>query len=51
MLDKVILILTMAKTPAAKSLGKPPLGDKTLGLDPSIRLYDIEDGDETEDRE
>ena len=31
----------------AKPLGKPPFGDKTLGLEPAIRFYAIEDGDET----
>ena len=57
MLDKVILIMNMAKTVSKKSsvkasvanpLGKPPPGDKTLGIDLVIRLYAIEDGDETE---
>ena len=57
-LDKVILTFTMAKTisknssvkaSAAKPLGKPPPGDKTLGLDTAICLYIIEDGDETEE--
>ena len=55
-LDKVILILTMAKTTSNKisvkdsadnPSGKPPHRDKTLGIDPTIRLYDIEDGDDT----
>ena len=57
-LDKVILILTIAKTiskkrsakaSASKPFGKPPPGDKTLGIDPEIRFYAIEDGYETEE--
>ena len=49
-LDKVILILTMTKTisknisvkaSAAKPSGKPPPGDKTLGIEPEICFYDI----------
>ena len=28
---------------------KPPPGDKTLGIDPDIRLYKIEGGDKTEE--
>ena len=36
---------------AAKPLVKPPPGDKTLGLEPAIRFYSIEDGDETEEVE
>ena len=39
------------KTSAAKPSGKPLLGDKTLGLDPAIWLYPIEDGDENEEGE
>ena len=35
---------------AAKPSRNPPPRDKTLGLDPEIRLYAIEDGDETEER-
>ena len=57
-LDKVILIVTMGKTiskkisfkaSSVKPLGKPPPGDKTFGIDPATRFYDIEDGDETEE--
>ena len=39
------------KASAAKTLGKPPPGDKTLGIDPATRLYTIEDSDETEEGE
>ena len=37
--------------PAAKTLAKPLPGDKTLGIEPAIRLYDIEDGDKTKEGE
>ena len=59
-LDKLILIMTMAKiiskkssvkASAAKPSGKPPSRDKTLGVDPEIRFYAIEDGGETEEGE
>ena len=39
------------KDSSAKTLGKTPPGDKTLGLDPEIRFYAIEDGDDTEEGE
>ena len=59
-LDKGISLLNMAKSvskkisskaSAAKPSGKPPPGDKSFGLDPDIRFYDIEDKDETEKEE
>ena len=63
-LDKVIIILNMAKTiskkisveassskPSGKPLGKPPPEDKTLGIEPEIHFYYIEDGDETKEGE
>ena len=34
---------------ATNPLGKPTPRDKTLGLDPVISFYNIEDGDETEE--
>ena len=34
---------------AANNPDKPPPGDKTLGLEPEIRLYAVEDGDETKE--
>ena len=33
----------------ANTLGKPLSGDETLGFDPDIRFYKIEDGDNTEE--
>ena len=33
------------KASAAKPSGKPLPGNKTLGIEPDIRFYDIEDGD------
>ena len=36
------------KDSASKTSDKPPPGDKTLGIEPSIRLYAIGDGYETE---
>ena len=35
------------KSSAAKPLGKPLTGYKTLGIDPEIRFYAIEEGDDT----
>ena len=31
--------------------GKPPPGDKTHGIEPDIRFYELEDGDNTEEVE
>ena len=39
------------KASTAKPLGEPLPGGKTLRLNPSIRLYEIEDGDKTEEVE
>ena len=39
------------KASSAKPLGKPPHGDKNLGLEPAIRFYMLEDGDETAEGE
>ena len=36
------------KDSAAKPPGKPPPRDKTFGIEPAIRFYYIEDGDDTE---
>ena len=36
------------KASASKPSGKNPTGDKTFGIDPAIRFYAIEDGDDTE---
>ena len=37
------------KASAANTIaGKPPPGDKTLGIEPAIRLYKIDDCDNTE---
>ena len=36
-----------AKASAANPPGKPPTGDKTIGFDPYIRFYELEDGDNT----
>ena len=57
MLDKYISLLNTAKSISKKSYfkastakpsGKLPPGDKTCGLEPDIRFYEIEDGDVTE---
>ena len=59
-LDEVILIMTMVETISmkisvkaseSKTLGKPPPGDITFGIDPEIHFYAIEDGDDTEEVE
>ena len=47
-ISKTISKKISVKASAVKPLGKPPPGDKTFGIDPSIRFYTIEDGDETE---
>ena len=36
------------KASTTNPLGKPLPGDKTCGIEPAIRFYEIEDGDETE---
>ena len=38
----------LVKASAAKPLGKPPPGDKTLGVYPEIRFYSIEYGENNE---
>ena len=37
------------KASTANPLGKPPPGDKTLGPEPAISFYEIEDGDKIEE--
>ena len=39
------------KASAAKTLGKPHTGDKSLEIDPAIHFYEIEDSDNTEEGE
>ena len=39
------------KASSSNPLGKPLPGDKTFGIEIEIRLYDIEDCDETEEGE
>ena len=46
-MERTISLKTV-KASTAKPNGKPPPGDKTLGLDSLIRFYEIEDGDNTE---
>ena len=43
---KTISKKSSVKASSDKPSGKPPPRDKILGLDPEIRFYDIEDGDE-----
>ena len=56
-LDKYISLLNIVKpiskkisvkASTAKPLVKPPPGDKTFGIVSDIRLYEIEDGDDTD---
>ena len=35
------------KSSTAKPLGKPPLEYKSIGIEPDINFYDIEEGDNT----
>ena len=37
------------KALSANPLGKPPPGDKTLGIEPTTRFYEMEDVDDTEE--
>ena len=55
--DKDISLLNMKKSISnkisfkaseANPLGNPPSGDKSCGIEPDIRFYDIEDVDDTE---
>ena len=39
------------KASTANPSCKPPPGDKTLGFEPAIRFYEIEDDDKTEEGE
>ena len=56
-LDKEISLLntknpnsnkSSVKASISKPLGQPPPRDKICGIEPFIRFYEIEDGDETE---
>ena len=49
--EKTISKKSSVKYSAAKPLGKPLPGYKTLGLDPNTRFYSIEHVDETEEGE
>ena len=40
---------TSVKTSSENPLVNPPPGDKTLGLDPEILFYTLEDGDDNEE--
>ena len=44
---KSISKINSVKASTEKLLGKPPPGDKTLGIEPDIRFYEIEDSDNT----
>ena len=50
-IDKTISKKISVKASAAKPLGKPTPGDKHFGIQKAIRLYSIEDGDDTEEGE
>ena len=39
------------KASTAKTSENPPPGNKSLGIDPAIRLYEIKDGDKNEEGE
>ena len=41
--------MKIVKASIAKPNGKPPPGCKSLGVDTDIRLYEIEDSDNTEE--
>ena len=48
-MEKTISKKSSVKASATNPSGKPPPGDKTIGLDPEIRFYAIEDIDDTEE--
>ena len=48
---KIISKKISVKASASKPLGKPLPGDKTLVLEPAIRYYTLEDGDENSEGE
>ena len=50
-MEKTISKKISVKASAAKPLGKPPPGDKTLGIEPVVRFHAIEDCDNTEEVE
>ena len=45
---KTIVKKSSDKASVSKPLGKPPPGDKTFGIEPTIHFCAIEDVDETE---
>ena len=47
----IIIKMKIVKASTSKRNGKPPPGDKSLGIDSSIRFYEIEDSDNTEEAE
>ena len=51
MAKSISMKIKTVKASAAKPNGKPPPGDKSLGFDPYIRFYEIEDGYKTEEVE
>ena len=50
-MEKSISKRNSVKASTAKPSGKPPPGEKTLGIEPAIRFYEIEDGGNTEEGE
>ena len=46
---ELAIIMKIVKASTSKPNSKPPPGDKTLGIDPDNRFYEIEDGDKTEE--
>ena len=47
-MENTISMIISVKASAAKHVYNPLLGDKNLGIDPYIRLYELEDSDKTE---
>ena len=41
--------INSAKDSASKPSGRPPPGEKSLGIDPAIGFYEIEDSYKTEE--
>ena len=50
-MTKTISRKSSVKASAAKTLGNPPIGYKTLRIEPEIRFYELEHVDKTEEEE
>ena len=50
-ISRIISVKSSEAKPSGKTLGNPPPGDKTSGIDSAISLYALEDGKNTDEGE